>query len=155
MVCHPVCRFAGYHTAGAAPTWAVAPYALPDPNGQTQIAMEATIAYDDSGVSYGFWNVTNDPAGNNIVWQPGLQFIDVNLVPATTYCYRVKARDGSVNQNATAWSVQACATTPPPGDRTAPMPPGSVGPGCGCEWLQWQTSKLEIPIGSGVITMPR
>jgi hypothetical protein len=84
--------------------------------------MEATVAYDDSGVSYGFWNVTNDPAGNNIVWQPGLQFIDVNLDPNTTYGYRVKARDGSANQNETAWSVMAYATTLGAVDVTPPTP---------------------------------
>jgi hypothetical protein len=101
-----------------APTWAVAPYAV----GSASIAMEATVAYDDSGVSYGFWNVTNDPAGNNIVWQPGLQFIDVNLDPNTTYGYRVKARDGSSNQNETAWSVMAYATTLGAVDVTPPTP---------------------------------
>ena len=120
-----VIRYAGVRDTippAPAPTWAVAPYTLPDPNGQTQIAMEATTAYDDSGVSYGFWNVTNDPAGNNIIWQPGQQFIDVNLDPNTTYCYRVKARDGSANLNETAWSVMACATTLLPWDTTPPTP---------------------------------
>jgi hypothetical protein len=105
------------------PSWLVPPYRLPEPNGQSQIAMEATASFDESGVFYGFWNVTRDPAGNNIVWQSSRQFTDVNLVPATTYCYKVAARDGSVIQNATAWPVvPACATTLPPGDITKPTP---------------------------------
>lgn len=103
-----------------APTWAVAPYAT----GSASIAMEATVAYDDSGVSYGFWNVTRDPAGDedDIVWQTGTQFTDVNLEPNTTYGYRVKARDGSLNQNETAWSAIAYATTFGAVDSTPPTP---------------------------------
>jgi hypothetical protein len=84
--------------------------------------MEATISYDDSGVSYGFWNITRDPSARNVVWQPGRQFVDVNLDPNTTYCYRVKARDESTRQNETGWSVIACATTPIPTDTLPPIP---------------------------------
>jgi hypothetical protein len=114
-----VIRYAGVlDTTPPAPAPTVAPY----PVGPNSIAMVATTAYDESGVTYGFWNVTNDPAGNNIVWQPGQQFIDVNLDPNTTYGYRVKARDNSVKQNETAWSVTAYATTLPAPDITPPTP---------------------------------
>jgi predicted outer membrane repeat protein len=118
-----VIRYAGVidtKPPAPAPTWLTPPYAV-DYN---SIAMQATTAYDDSGVMYGFWNVTKDPAGNNVIWQPepGTQFVDVNLDPNTTYCYRVKARDNSANQNQTAWSDIACETTPLPPDRDAPTP---------------------------------
>jgi hypothetical protein len=101
-----------------APAWLVPPY----PFGPSSIAMESTTAYDESGVSYGFWNVTRDPAGNNIVWQGSTQFIDVNLDPNTTYCYRVKARDNSANRNETGWSELACTIIPLPADITPPTP---------------------------------
>jgi hypothetical protein len=84
--------------------------------------MESTVAYDDSGVTYGFWNITRDPAGNNIVWQSSTQFIDVNLDPNTSYGYRVEARDNSENMNETGWSVIAYAKTWLPPDRDAPLP---------------------------------
>jgi hypothetical protein len=101
-----------------APTWLVPPY----PFGPNSIAMECTTAYDESGVSYGFWNVTLDPAGNNVVWQGTTLFIDVNLDPNTTYCYRVKARDNSAKRNETGWSVLACTIIPLPVDNLSPRP---------------------------------
>jgi hypothetical protein len=101
-----------------APAWDPPPY----PVGPNSIAMGATAAYDESGVMYGFWNVTRDPGGNNVVWQAGRQYIDVNLDPNTTYCYRVKARDNSPLENETGWSVIACATTPMGLDVTPPTP---------------------------------
>jgi hypothetical protein len=101
-----------------APAWDPPPY----PVGPNSIAMGATAAYDESGVMYGFWNVTRNPGGNNVVWQAGRQYIDVNLDPNTTYCYRVKARDNSPLENETGWSVIACATTPIGLDVTPPTP---------------------------------
>jgi hypothetical protein len=115
-----VIRYAGVDNTppAPAPAWATPPTAT----GPNSIMMESTVAYDDSGVTYGFWNITRDPAGNNIVWQSSTQFIDVNLDPNTSYGYRVEARDNSENMNETGWSVIAYAKTWLPPDRDAPLP---------------------------------
>jgi hypothetical protein len=87
-------------------TWETVPYAT----GENSIAMVATTASDPSGVEYYFANVT-DP-NHDSGWQDDPDYIDTGLSSSTEYCYQVKARDKSPNQNETAWSSpEACATT--------------------------------------------
>ena len=88
-------------------TWSVEPYAL----GSTSISMTATTASDISGVEYYFANITDSIHDSG--WQSGTTYEDTDLDPDTTYTYAVKARDLSVNQNETAYSDQALATTEP------------------------------------------
>ncbi|MDH4241288.1 MAG: hypothetical protein OEW48_17150, partial [Phycisphaerae bacterium] len=84
------------------------------------IAMTSQIVYDESGVQYYF--EARSPGGHDSGWQDEPNYTDVNLVPDTTYCYRVKARDKSLNSNETFWSPQVCTATPPPPDTLAPLP---------------------------------
>jgi hypothetical protein len=86
-------------------TWAVEPNAV-DAN---TITMDANTATDDSGVEYYFTNITNP--NHNSGWQDSNTYTDTNLVRNTTYTYKVRARDKSVNNNETADSNQASATT--------------------------------------------
>lgn len=87
-------------------TWATVPYAT----GSTSIAMVATTASDASGVEYYFDCTTT--GGHDSDWQPGTFYEDTVLDPETEYCYQVKARDKSPNQNETGWSTPLeCATT--------------------------------------------
>jgi pectate lyase len=83
----------------------VAPYAL-DIN---SITMTATTAIDVSGVEYYFANITDPNHDSN--WQDGTTYTDTGLTNDTTYTYSVIARDKSPNQNETAWSDEANATT--------------------------------------------
>ncbi len=96
-------------------TWETVPYAT----GDTSIAMVATIASDDlTGVEYYFTCTAG--GGNNSDWQDSTFYEDTGLTPDTQYTYQVKARDKSSNQNETAYSSPASATTdedplvPPP-----------------------------------------
>jgi hypothetical protein len=86
----------------------------------SSISMTSQIVYDDSGVQYYFEAAT--PGGHDSGWQDEPNYIDVNLVPDTTYCYRVKARDKSVNYNETIWSPQVCAVTALVPDTLPPLP---------------------------------
>ncbi|MBN1806190.1 MAG: Ig-like domain-containing protein [Sedimentisphaerales bacterium] len=86
-------------------TWAVSPY----PVSLSIIAMTATTATDNSGVEYYFSNVT-DP-NHDSGWQDSPTYIDNGLVNNTTYTYKVKARDKSINQNVTADSNEESTTT--------------------------------------------
>ena len=86
------------HPPAPKPTWDVWPYAT----GPNSISMQASIAYDISGVEYYFENVTIE--GHDSSWLAQPFYTDVNLDPNTTYCYRVKARDLSALLNETAWS---------------------------------------------------
>ena len=86
-------------------TWVVVPYAT----SESSIRMEADTAFDTSGVEYYFDCVT--PDGHDSGWQSSPVYEDVGLASNTTYTYRVRARDRSLNQNQTAWSVEASATT--------------------------------------------
>ncbi len=70
--------------------------------------MTATVATDESSVEYFFANVTT---GTNSGWQADAAYEDTGLVAATTYGYTVQARDTSSNQNTTAASAAASATT--------------------------------------------
>ena len=95
-------------------TWASPPGAL----STTTIGMTATTASDESGIQYYFECISG--GGHNSNWRDEPIYIDSGLEPNTEYCYRVKARDKSPNQNDTSWSVAACATTPL--DTTPPKP---------------------------------
>jgi len=99
-----------------APDWAMEPNAI----SITEISMLAAILFDDSGVEYYFESVT--PGGNDSGWQNEPNYIDIGLDPNTEYCYRVKARDKSPNQNETVWSPIACATTLIPAETIPPTP---------------------------------
>ncbi len=72
--------------------------------------MVAATARDDNGVDYYFANMT-DPLRDS-GWVDGPQWTDAGLLPNTLYEYRVKARDGSVNQNETGWSLTVSVMTP-------------------------------------------
>ena len=86
-------------------TFATLPYAT----GSTSIAMVATTASDPSGVEYYFTCVSG--GGNDSGWQDSTSYEDTGLSCETQYCYTVEARDKSPNQNTTAPSSSACATT--------------------------------------------
>jgi hypothetical protein len=94
----------------------------PAATGHSSIEMTATTATDSSGVEYYFTCVSG--GGNDSDWQDDTYYQDTGLSPETQYCYTVKARDKSVNQNETAASGSACATTDqePPPDTTPPSP---------------------------------
>ena len=102
-------------------TWATAPYAA----STSSIAMTATTATDPSGVEYYFEETSGNSGGSDSGWQNGTSWTDSGLSESTQYCYRVMARDKSVNQNETAWSTPpACATT---GGISGNLPPYPVG----------------------------
>jgi hypothetical protein len=112
-------RYAGVDSTPPAPApgWLVAPYAVTS----NSIAMEATTAYDDSGVEYYFESVSGRN-GHDSGWQDEPNYTDVDLDPNTEYSYRVRARDRSLSQNETPWSAVAWATTLVPPDITPPTP---------------------------------
>ena len=88
-------------------TWASVPAAA----SSSQIDMTATTASDPSGVEYSFDETSGNPGATDSGWQSSTSYSDTGLDADTQYCYRVQARDMSVNQNATAWSTTDCATT--------------------------------------------
>ena len=81
----------------------------PNALGQTSITMTATTASDPSGVEY-FFECTAG-GGHSSAWQDSPTYTDTGLTAATQYSYRVRARDKSAAQTATAWSSTAAATT--------------------------------------------
>ncbi len=96
-------------------TWALPPAAVSN----NAIIMTASTATDASGVEYGFWNLDTDV----VVWQNDREFLDEGLDLLTEYTYRTAARDKSINENTTAWSAPASATTadePTPSDFDPP-----------------------------------
>ena len=98
-------------------TWASVPAA----DNASAISMTATTATDPSGVSYYFDETTGNPGGTDSGWQASESYTDSGLNASTQYCYEVKARDNSANQNETAASSNQCATTDAP-DTTPPTP---------------------------------
>jgi hypothetical protein len=84
--------------------------------------MTATTASDASGVEYYFMETSANPGGSDSGWQDPVSYTDTGLTGSTQYCYEVQARDKSVNQNATAWSTNQCATTQSTPDTTPPTP---------------------------------
>jgi hypothetical protein len=83
----------------------------PNPTGMTTISMTATTATDPSGVEYFFDETSGNPGGTDSGWQDSTDYSDDGLQADTQYCYRVRARDKSVNQNTTDWSSTSCAST--------------------------------------------
>jgi len=94
-------------------TWSSAPSAA----SASSISMTATTATDANTVQYYFECAT--AGGHDSGWQSSTSYTDTGLSELTEYTYRVKARDESANQNETAWSATASATTL---DGTAPDP---------------------------------
>ncbi len=91
------------------------------PISPNSIVMESSVAFDAGGVEYYFECVSG--GGQDSGWREQTTFVDANLImPDTQYCYRVKARDKSLNQNETIWSNIVCVTTPMLPDTTAPVP---------------------------------
>ncbi len=86
-------------------TWSVEPNAM----GISSITMTATAATDESGVEYGFVNVTD--ANHNSGWQDSPTYTDINLDNNTNYIYKVRARDKSMSRNSTAFSDESSAQT--------------------------------------------
>ena len=99
-------------------TFATPPAAL----GQTSITMTATTATDPSGVEY-FFECTAG-GGHSSAWQDSPTYTDTGLTAATQYSYRVRARDKSAAQTATAWSADGLRPPRP----TLPTAPGPAVP---------------------------
>lgn len=95
-------------------TFATPPAALDEET----ITMTASTASDVNGVEYYFENITNS---TNSGWQDSPIYTEINLLPLTSYTYRVRARDKSPNQNATAFSGDAAASTADLPDETPPQ----------------------------------
>ena len=95
-------------------TFAVPPNTLDEET----ITMTASTAGDINGVEYYFENTTNS---TNSGWQNSPVYTEANLQLATPYTYRVRARDKSANQNATAFSAPASANTGNLPDVTPPQ----------------------------------
>ena len=117
-------------------TWS----SVPNATGESTITMTATTASDPSGVEYNFDETSGNPGGTDSGWQDSTSYTDTGLNSGTQYCYRVQARDKSVNQNATAYSSTQCATTTAP-DTTPPTP----------DPMTWQT--VPYATGSSAIAM--
>jgi hypothetical protein len=83
--------------------------------------MSATTASDSSGVEY-FFDCTS-PGGHDSGWQDSPTYTDTGLTAATEYSYRVRARDKSAAQTATAWSATASAATTNTPRGTLPFAP--------------------------------
>jgi autotransporter-associated beta strand protein len=84
---------------------------------ETTIGMVATTASASSGpIQYYFENIT---AGTNSSWITNTSWQSTGLASGTSYDFRVKARDGALNE--TGYSSTASATTIAP-DTTAPSP---------------------------------
>ena len=86
-------------------TWS----AVPAATGPGSISMVATTATDASGVEY-YFDCTAG-GGHDSGWQDSPSYEDTGLSASTQYTYRVMAADKSPNQNETAWSTSASATT--------------------------------------------
>ena len=101
-------------------TWAVVPTAT----SSTSITMTATTATDPSGgVQYLFRRV-ND--GYLSGWQSSPEFTAVDLMPDTSYTYKVRSRDslGNMGEFSETWTV---STFPAP-DTTPPAAPLALPP---------------------------
>ncbi|MHC4212471.1 MAG: right-handed parallel beta-helix repeat-containing protein, partial [Planctomycetota bacterium] len=91
-----------------------------EPNSPNSINLLASQAFDASGVEYYFECVSG--GGHDSGWQDEPNYLDVDLIPDTEYCYRVMARDKSPQQNPTIWSDAVCVRTMVPPDTTPPWP---------------------------------
>ena len=97
------------------PSWLSVPHQVSD----SQIAMEAAPAADYCVVEYFFDEMSGNSGGNDSGWQADPTYVDGGLLAETEYCYQIKVRDQSVNQNETAWSTAECAMIV---DSDAPSP---------------------------------
>jgi hypothetical protein len=88
-------------------TFASAPTAVDS----TSVTMTATTATDTESptITYLFDETSGNPGGTDSAWQTSPTYVDLGLSPSTTYTYRVKARDGALNE--TAFSTAANVTT--------------------------------------------
>jgi hypothetical protein len=95
-----------------------------DPNSTTTLIITiAEPSSDENGVEYYFdVNEVSTPDGHDSGWIRTPVYMDIDLEPNTTYCYRVRARDLSSAQNTTPWSDWKCGTTQVPPDLTPPTP---------------------------------
>jgi hypothetical protein len=94
--------------APTTPGFAAAPSAF----SATEIGMTASEVTDPSGIEYYFTETSGNPGGSDSGWQDAPSYTDTGLDPETSYAYTVTARDKSVNQNESAPSTEASATTP-------------------------------------------
>ena len=96
-------------------TWATEP----EDGGGNTIDMVATTATDVSDdVEYYFEELSGNTGGDDSAWQDSASYTDEGIDGGETYIYRTRARDKSINQNATAWSTNESF----PVDSTAPTP---------------------------------
>ena len=71
--------------------------------------MTAETTVNVGSVEYYFCNLTDSTHDSG--WQSEPIYHDTGLVPGMKYFYRCRARDTSVEQNETWWSLPACAIT--------------------------------------------
>jgi hypothetical protein len=83
--------------------------------------MTAVEAFDENGVQY-YFDANDVQGGHDSGWIDTLAYTDIDLLPNTLYCYRVKARDLSAGLNETEFSQWVCVRTQVPGDTTTPQP---------------------------------
>jgi len=130
-------------------TWA----SVPSDTGGSSVTMTATTATDISGVEYYFDETTGGPGGTDSTWLDSPSYTDGLLDVDTEYCYQVKARDKSPNQNETAWSTTECATPTLSGwIKVDDMDPSISYTGTwesgGCPWAYMQTLHSSIEGGT-------
>ena len=89
-------------------TWSVPPHAT----AADTIQMTASTAQDIAGVEYYFEETSGNTGGSGSGWQDSPQYTDDGLQDGMWYCYTVRARDKSPNQNVTAPSPSTFASTP-------------------------------------------
>lgn len=85
--------------------------AAPSASSSNSITMTAVTAFDSSGVEYFFEETSGNPGGDDSGWQSSPTYTDTGLSQGTSYAYRVRARDRSLNQNTTDWSILETAET--------------------------------------------
>ncbi len=107
-------------------TWATPPSSV----SAGTIRMVATTATDGSGVEYQFECVSHPIYSSG--WQDSPTY-ELSSLPKGYYTFRVRARDKSLNQNATMWSNQEIVDLVPP----TPDP------------MKWEAPPKEIQIGGG------
>jgi len=84
--------------------------AVPQATWRDRISMTATTASDDSAVvEYRFECISGPTGCSTSPWQTGTAYTATGLLPASSYAFRVSARDAFLNE--TAASVTASATT--------------------------------------------
>jgi len=111
-------------------TWATQPYA----GGTSSITMVASTANDSSGVEYYFDETSGNSGGSDSGWQDSTTYTDTGLQTGTTYTYKVKARDKSVNLNETSYSSSKSATTVAVGSLQVTITPQAVV-NAGAKWI--------------------